>query len=127
VAFSAIYPLEGFDAAMNKLLKLRKHFEFKKVYNTGKVYANDLLVLYIVNNGLEYNRVGFTVSKKVGKSVVRNRVRRKIRECYRLNSGNLKTGYNMVFISRVKAKDASYQEIEKAMISLFKKSMIYKE
>ncbi|KPU42954.1 ribonuclease P protein component [Oxobacter pfennigii] len=112
---------------MEKLGKLRKNSEFKHVYNKGKVYSNHLLVLYIVKNGTDYNRAGFSVSKKVGKSVVRNKVRRRIKESYRLNSAGLKKGYNFVFISRVKAKDATYKEIEKAMLSLFKKSELFIE
>lgn len=109
---------------MDKSGRLKKNYEFKRVYNRGKVYSNNLLVLYITENNEGYNRVGFSVSKKVGKSVVRNKVRRRIKECYRLNSNRIKEGYNMVFISRVRAKDALYSEIEKAMISLFKKSNI---
>ena len=104
--------------------RLKKNYEFKYVYNKGKVYSNYLLVLYIVKNKKDFNRVGFSVSKKVGKSVVRNKVKRRIRESYRLNSECIKKGYNMVFISRVKANEATYREIEKAMISLYKKSQI---
>lgn len=109
---------------MEKSEKLRKNYEFRYVYNKGKVYSNSLLVLYIIKNKNDYNRAGFSVSKKVGKSVVRNKVKRRIRECYRLNSHRIKNGYNMVFISRVRAKDASFKEIEKAMLSLFSKSGI---
>lgn len=104
--------------------RLRKNHDFRYVYNKGKVYSNYLLVMYIVNNSNDYNRVGFSVSKKVGKSVVRNKVKRRIKECYRLNSEKIKKGYNIVFISRVKANQAAYKEIEKAMISLFKKAQI---
>ncbi|MDI6619235.1 MAG: ribonuclease P protein component [Clostridiales bacterium] len=110
---------------MNKAEKLKKSYEFKAVYNKGKVYSNNLLVLYIVKNNAGYNKAGFSVSKKVGKSVVRNKVRRRIRECYRLNSNRLKSGYNMVFISRVQARGALYREIENAMISLFKKALVW--
>lgn len=112
---------------MNKKWRLRKNSEFKYVYNKGKVYSNDLLVMYIVKNNEDFNKAGFSVSKKVGKSVVRNKVRRRMKECYRLNSTNIEKGYNIVFISRVKAKDAAYRYIEKAMISLFKKSGILVE
>lgn len=104
--------------------RLKKNYEFKYVYNRGKVYSNYLLVLYIVKNKKDFNRVGFSVSKKVGKSVIRNKVKRRIKECYRLNSQSIKKGYNMVFISRVKANEATYREIEKAMIYLYKKSQI---
>lgn len=112
---------------MNKEWRLRKNSEFKYVYNKGKVYSNDLLVMYIVKNNEDFNKAGFSVSKKVGKSVVRNKVRRRMKESYRLNSSGLKKGYNIVFISRVKAKDSDYKSIQKAMISLFRKSGILME
>jgi ribonuclease P protein component len=125
--FSAIQQSKGLRDAMIKPERLRKNYEFKFVYGKGKVYSNNILVLYIIENNADYNRVGFSVSKKVGKSVIRNKVRRKIKECYRLNSSNIKKGYNMVFVSRVRAKDANYNEIDKAMLSLFRKCQILLE
>jgi ribonuclease P protein component len=109
---------------VEKAGRLRKNSEFKYVYTRGKVFANNLLVMYVVPNKSEFNKAGFSVSKKVGKSVVRNKVKRRIRECYRLKRDLLKKGYNIVFVSRVKAADATYSEIEKAMLSLFRKSQI---
>lgn len=111
-------------AAFNRL---RKNYEFKYVYNNGKVFSNNLLVMYLTENKSDYNKVGFSVSKKVGNSVERNKVRRRIKECYRLNSIDIKKGYNIVFVSRVRAKDASYKELEKAMIAIFKRSQILQE
>lgn len=104
--------------------RLKKNREFKYVYSNGRVFSNNLLVMYIVYNNEDFNKVGFSVSKKVGKSVIRNKVRRRIKECYRLNSSLIKRGYNIIFVSRVKAKEATYHELEKAMISLFKKAQI---
>jgi ribonuclease P protein component len=109
---------------MDKNWRLRKNSDFKYVYSTGKVNANNLLVMYVVPNKETYNRVGFSVSKKVGKSVVRNKVRRRIKESYRINSHMIEKGYNIIFVSRVRANEASFREIEKAMISLFKKANI---
>lgn len=109
---------------MSKTGRLRKNHEFRYVYNAGKVYANNLVVMYIVLNKTSCNKTGFSVSKKVGKSVIRNKVRRRMKESYRLNSGRIKKGYNIVFISRVKANSASYAEIEKAMLSLFRRARI---
>jgi len=120
---NTLFP-EDSKQVMGKKRRLKKNSEFKDVYSKGKVYANHLLVLYIVENESSFNKVGFSVSKKVGKSVVRNKIRRRIRECYRLNGDRIKKGFNMVFISRVIAKDATYKEIENAMVSLFKKAGI---
>jgi ribonuclease P protein component len=71
------------------------------------------------------NRVGISVSKKVGKSVIRSRVKRLIRESYRLNSIDLKKTYDFVFVARSAAKDKSYKEIEDSMKKLFKKAGLY--
>src|SRR3712207_8208848 len=74
-----------------KKYKIRKNSEFRIVYKRGKSFSNKLLVLYVKRNGTNFNRLGISVSKKVGKSVIRSRVKRLIRESYRLNSSNLKT------------------------------------
>lgn len=83
--------------------------------------ANKLLIIYILKNKYGYNRVGFTVSKKVGKSVIRNRVKRLLRESYRLNEEKILQGYDIIFIARNTASKASYKEIENAMMHLFRK------
>jgi ribonuclease P protein component len=102
--------------------RIRKNIEFRAVYRKGKSFSNQLLVLYIYRNNKDINRVGISVSKKVGKSVVRSRVKRLISESYRLNNDNLKKGHDLVFIARTAAHDKSYFEIEKALKNLFKRS-----
>lgn len=111
------------------LMKLRKNNEFRLVYRRGKSFSNDLLVLYVFNNrrnknenGQKFNKVGISVSKKVGNSVVRSRVKRLIQESYRLNCNNLITGNDFVFIARVAIKGKPYTEVEKAILNLFKKA-----
>jgi ribonuclease P protein component, eubacterial len=118
---------------MFKAGRLRKNVEFRAVYRRGKSFSNELLVLYVFKNNrtnnsdsnLRVNRVGISVSKKVGKSVVRSRVKRLISESYRLNSVNLKKKYDFVFVARVASKDKSYKEIEAAMKDLFKRAGLY--
>lgn len=104
---------------------LKKDSDFRKVYKYGKSVANKYLVMYILNNKLEYSRLGISVSKKVGNSTVRNKVKRRIREAYRnLIDENVKSGYDIVFIARVSSKDVDYKAIEKSVLFLSKKSNI---
>ena len=114
------------------IYKLRKNAEFRLVYKKGKSYANNLLVLYIFpnkknkdDNNLPYNKLGISVSKKVGNSVVRSRSKRLIYESYRLNIKDVKTGYDFVFVARSAINEKKYSDVEAAMINLLKKAGIY--
>lgn len=102
---------------------IKKNFQFRFVYNKGKSLANRLLVMYVVKNKkyTDTNRLGISVSKKVGKSVVRSHVTRLIKESYRLSEEDIKQGYDIVVIARVSANGADYKEINKALLSLLKK------
>lgn len=112
-------------ALNNKIEKVRKNNEFRIIYRKGKSFSNRLLVLYVMKNSSTVNRVGISVSKKVGESVVRSRVKRLINEGYRLNKGNLKKGYDLVFIARNTSKDKNYFEIQAAVINLLMKAGIF--
>lgn len=111
---------------MNKKLKIRNNREFRKVYDKGKSIANKHLVMFYIKNGLDYNRVGFSTTKKLGNAIIRNRVKRLIKESYRLNNHELTNGYDIVFLARVRANNASYKDIEKSIINLFKRSKLNK-
>ncbi|MDD3337647.1 MAG: ribonuclease P protein component [Lachnospiraceae bacterium] len=97
---------------------LKKNADFQKVYRKGKSFANRFLVLYVVPNNTEKNRLGITVSKKVGNSVVRHHLCRLVRESYRLHEDSFQNGLDMVVVARVTAKEASYHEIESALLHL---------
>lgn len=112
---------------MEKKYKLRNNIHFRRVYNKGKSYGNRLVVMYILKNRLDYNRIGFSVSKKVGNSVERNKVKRKMREVYRLNCKDIKNGYDIIFIPKYNAKNATYKEIESAMLHLIRISRLLKD
>lgn len=102
--------------------KIRKNAEFRTVYRRGKSFSNGLLVLYIYRNHKDLNRLGISVSKKVGKSVIRSKVKRLIFESYRLNKDTIKKGYDLVFVARTAANDKDFWEIEKALKNIFKKA-----
>lgn len=103
---------------------LKKNKDFQIVYKEGKSYANKYLVMYIKENCLNKNRLGISVSKKIGNSVVRHRLTRLIRESYRLNEKGFQCGFDIVIIGRVNAKDKSFDEIEKAICHLRKMQCI---
>ena len=106
----------------NETERLRKDSDFRRVYKHGKSFANRYLVMYIMRNNLEYNRVGISVSKKVGKAIVRNKVKRRIRESFRLDvDKKIKSGYDRVAIS-----DMQYNEINKSMKHLVNKFKLFK-
>lgn len=102
------------------LNSLKTNSEFGIVYRNGKSYANKYLVMYVLKNGLEKNRIGISVSKKVGNSVVRHRVTRLIRESYRLNEAAFHTGCDIVVVARAGAKGKGYFEISSALMHLGK-------
>lgn len=104
---------------------LKKNRDFQLIYKKGKSYANRYLVMYVRENGTSGNRLGLSVSKKVGNSVVRHRVTRLLRESYRLQEEHFRRGYDIIIIARASAKDKSYQEIESAVVHLGKLHHIY--
>ena len=97
---------------------LKKNTDFQNVYKNGKSYANKYLVMYILENNLEKNRVGISVSKKVGNSVIRHRITRLIRESYRLQEDVFNSSLDIVVIARENARLVGYKEIESALLHL---------
>lgn len=106
---------------------LKKNADFNLVYQNGKSMANRYLVMYIMENGLKKNRLGISVSKKVGNSIVRHRLTRLIRESYRLQEDHFRCGLDIIIIARNSAKDKSYYEIESALVHLGNLHKIYIE
>lgn len=97
---------------------LKKNKDFQNVYRNGKSYANKYLVMYVLENSMNSNRVGISVSKKVGNSVVRHHLTRLLRESYRLHEEMFNSGLDIVVIARVSAKDISFHEMESALLHL---------
>lgn len=97
---------------------LKKNKDFQKVYRKGKSYANRYLVMYVLENHMNKNRLGISVSKKVGNSIVRHRLARLIRESYRLQEDRYRCGIDIVVIARIGAKEKTYKDIDGAMLHL---------
>lgn len=105
---------------------LKKNEQFQFVYKNGKSYANKYLIMYVKKNGMEKNRIGISVSKKVGNSVVRHRVIRLVRESYRLHESIFNSGLDIVIVGRPSAATVGYSEVESALLHLSKLHHIIK-
>ncbi len=112
---------------MDKKYRLRKNLEFKRVYSGGKNYWNKNLTLYVKKNNLDESRFGITITKKIGCAVVRNRIRRRIKEIYRLNFHRIKSGYDLVFIPKKNVQEISYKQLESAIMHILKISHMLKD
>lgn len=112
---------------MKKTTSIKKNEDFRKIYSTGKSYANKNLVMYVKKNELSENRLGISVSKKVGNSVVRHRITRLIRESYRLNEDSLIEGIDIVVVARLGAREKNCSEIEGSLLHLLKLHKILKK
>ena len=107
---------------MRYSVSLRKKEEFKDVYKTGTYAAEKELILHVKKNELGINRLGISVSKKVGNSVVRHRIRRLVKEAYRINEEKFGYGYDLVFSARKDTKDCTYLMIESVIFRLMKRT-----
>jgi len=103
---------------------LKYNRDFKWLYNRGTSIAAGYVVIYYRKTKGEKNRLGITVSKKLGNAVKRNRVRRLIKESYRLMEGSMSLGYSIVLVARTRAADCTYEQIRRDVSFLFKKSGI---
>lgn len=106
---------------------LKKRNDFQIVYKNGKSFANRYLVMYKKKNDTDRNRLGISVSKKVGNSVVRHRVTRLIRESYRLNEEKFEQGYDLIVVARVNTKEISYFDMESALLHVAKLQNVRKD
>jgi len=117
---------DNFRSKMKFSESLKKNHQFQFVYKYGKSYANKYLVMYVKENGMEKNRIGISVSKKVGNSVVRHRVTRLVRESYRLHEAVFNSGLDIVIVARQSAASVGYEEVESALLHLGKLHHIIK-
>lgn len=107
---------------------LKQNHLFRRLYQRGKSAAGRFVVVYCRKNGLSYNRLGLTVGTKVGHAVVRNRIRRRLREAYRLAETEYVSGYDIVIVARTRAADATYQDLSHGLMSAMDKlGLIRKE
>lgn len=106
---------------------LKQSHLFRRLYHKGRSAANGYLVLYCRRSGSTENRVGLTVSTKLGHAVVRNRIRRRLREIYRLHEASFQSGWDLVVVARSRAVQADYRTLERSFLSLAKKLGLLRE
>ena len=100
---------------------LKMNYEFRRLYAKGKSAVTPYLVVYVRRTGRSANRLGITVSVKLGHAVVRNRARRRLREVYRVNSGALKQGYDIILVARGKTVSTGWKELNDTFLRLCRK------
>ena len=103
---------------MRAAVTLKENYEFRRLYQKGASAVSPVMVLYCRKNRLGHNRLGLVSSTKLGHAVVRNRVRRRLREIFRLNQVGLAQGYDMILVARTRAVGAEYRELERAFLNV---------
>ncbi|MBR6173166.1 MAG: ribonuclease P protein component [Eubacterium sp.] len=111
---------------MKGIHSLKTYRDFSRVYQYRESSANKHFVMYVLPNRLTYSRIGISVSKKVGNSVVRHRITRLIRESYRLNKDKLMDGVDIVVVARGEARSIGFKEAEGSYLHLLKRHHIFR-
>lgn len=114
------------DCIMKFSSSLKLNHIFRRLYHTDG-FASPYLVLYARKNRTNTNRVGITVSKKLGKAHIRNRVRRRLREAYRLNEAQFAPGWDIVLVARSRSIEAPFDKLTDSLLSLAKKAGVLQE
>lgn len=117
---SAAAPAEKVLVFMNPAVTVKENYEFRRIYRKGKSAVSPQLVIYCQRNRRGLSRLGVSVSTKLGGAVVRNRVRRRIREIYRLNKPKMVPGYDIIVVARVRAVETGYQKLESTYLRLLR-------
>lgn len=114
---------------MKKTFKIKKRYEFKILFSKGDFVYGSNVFMHFLKNKKKYNKLGIAVSKKCGNAVERNKIKRLIRENYRVLEDNINCGYNMIISVNKKSqiKKVTYYDIKKDMEKMFKKSKIWIE
>ena len=107
------------------LEKLRHSWEFQNGYQNGKKYWNRFFVIYVLPNRFNSVRLGITVSKKTGGSVQRNRIKRLVRESFRIIKCKLKKGYDIIVIGRKPAVQLKCQQAQSELMNLFRRARLF--
>ena len=112
---------------MDPAVTVKENYEFRRIYRKGKSAVSPRLVIYCQRNRRGHSRLGVSVSTKLGCAVVRNRVRRRIREIYRLNKAKMLPGYDLIVVARVRAVETDYQKLDRTYLRLLEQLDLLRE
>lgn len=112
---------------MKASVTVKENYEFRRIFRKGKSAVSPLLVVYCQKNRRHLSRLGVSASTKLGGAVTRNRVRRRLREIYRLNKPRMLPGYDLILVPRVRAVSAGYQQLERAYLRLLEELGLLRE
>ena len=121
------YLRESIDRLLNRTYSLKRHKEFRFTYRTGRQVGGGSFVLVTARNRKDKVQVGFSVSKKIGNSVMRNRAKRRLKACFSPLLPRVKPGYNLIFIARSTALTAPFLSMERSMIGALQRAGVYQE
>ncbi len=110
---------------MKKTLPITRNSLFRRLYSKGKVITSLDVIVYVMQNKAGSNRLGITVSTKIGSAVIRNRIRRRIKEAYRTLEDNIPTGLNIVVVARSASKNKKMPEIRETLKNLLQKNSLW--
>ena len=112
---------------MDPAVTVKENYEFRRIYRKGKSAVSPQLVIYCQRNRRGHSRLGVSVSTKLGCAVVRNSVRRRIREIYRLNKAKMLPGYDLIVVARVRAVETDYQKLDRTYLRLLEQLDLLRE
>ena len=112
---------------MDPAVTVKENYESRRIYRKGKSAVSPQLVIYCQRNRRGHSRLGVSVSTKLGCAVVRNRVRRRIREIYRLNKAKMLPGYDLIVVARVRAVETDYQKLDRTYLRLLEQLDLLRE
>lgn len=115
---------------LKKTKILKKNYEFKQIFLNGKYYSGQFIEIFVVKKNQQYNKLGIAINKKSGNSVIRNKIKRLLRENYRLLESNIKTGYNLIILwkKNIEGGKATFYNIKEDILNVFEKArMLQKE
>lgn len=112
---------------MDPAVTVKENYEFRRIYRKGKSAVSPQLVIYCQRNRRGHSRLGVSVSTKLGCAVVRNRVRRRIREIYRLNKAKMLPGYDLIVVARVRSVETDYQKLDRTYLRLLEQLDLLRE